>query len=89
MRTGLHSCHIARIVHYMTYPTEEQVAAKLEAARLGQGLSIKKLADLAGISPRQVKAKLAGERPMTTGDLHRFTTALGTTPGQLYTDLAS
>ena len=73
----------------MTYPTEEQVAAKLEAARLGQGLSIKKLADLAGISPRQVKAKLAGERPMTTGDLHRFTTALGTTPGQLYTDLAS
>lgn len=72
----------------MTYPTESEVAAKLDAARQGQGLSIKKLADLAGLSPRQVKAKLAGERPMTTGDLHRFTTALGTTPGKLYADLA-
>lgn len=72
----------------MTYPTEHEVAAKLDAARQGQGLSIKKLADLTGISPRQVKAKLAGERPMTTGDLYRFTTALGTTPGMLYTDLA-
>lgn len=72
----------------MTYPTELEVASQLEKLRQGQGLTIKKLADLTGISPRQVKAKLAGERPMTTGDLHRFTTALGTTPGKLYTDLA-
>lgn len=72
----------------MTYPTENEVADHLESARQGQGLSIKKLADMAGISPRQVKAKLAGERPMTTGDLYRFATALGTTPGRIYADLA-
>lgn len=72
----------------MTYPTELEVASQLEKLRQGQDLTIKKLADLTGISPRQVKAKLAGERPMTTGDLHKFTTALGTTPGKLYADLA-
>lgn len=72
----------------MTYPMENEVADRLESARQGQGLSIKKLADMAGISPRQVKAKLAGERPITTGDLRKLTTALGTTPGKLYADLA-
>jgi transcriptional regulator with XRE-family HTH domain len=72
----------------MTYPTEQEVADHLESARQGQALTIKKLADLAGISPRQVKAKLAGERPITTGELNRFATALGTTPGQIYADLA-
>lgn len=72
----------------MTYPTELEVASQLEKLRQGQDLTNKQLADLTGISPRQVKAKLAGERPMTTGDLHKFTTALGTTPGKLYADLA-
>jgi len=72
----------------MTYPTSQEVADHLESARQGQALTIKKLADLAGISPRQVKAKLAGERPITTGELHRLATALGTTPGRIYADLA-
>lgn len=67
---------------------EQMVAGLLENARKGHGLSYKKLSDLTGISPRQVKAKLAGERPMTTADLHSLATALGTTPGQVYTELA-
>jgi len=68
--------------------TEKRVAAHLETARQGHGLSYKKLSDLTGISPRQVRAKLAGERPMTTADLYSLATALGTTPGQIYTALA-
>jgi transcriptional regulator with XRE-family HTH domain len=72
----------------MTYPTEKEVADFLEAARQGQGFTMKKVAELTGISPRQVKAKLAGERPLTTADLHRFATAFGMTPGQVYTELA-
>lgn len=66
---------------------EKKVADVLETARQGHGLSYKKLSDLTGISPRQVKAKLAGERPMTTADLYSLATALGTTPGQIYTEL--
>jgi transcriptional regulator with XRE-family HTH domain len=88
VRSGLHSCHFARIVLHMTYPTEKDVAAHLESLRQGQALTIKKLADLAGISPRQVKAKLAGERPITTGELNRLATALCTTPSRVYADLA-
>jgi len=72
----------------MTYPTEKEVADFLEAARQGQGFTYKKVAELTGISPRQVKAKLAGERPLTTADLNRFATAFSTTPGQVYTELA-
>ena len=67
---------------------EKKVADHLETARKGHGLSYKSLADLTGISPRQVRAKLAGERPMTTADLYSLATALGTTPGQVYTALA-
>lgn len=72
----------------MTYPTEREVADHLESARQGQALTIKKLADLAGIDPRQVKAKLAGERPIKTGELYSLALALGTTPSQVYADLA-
>jgi len=67
---------------------EKKVADLLEETRKGHGLSYKTLSDLTGISPRQVRAKLAGERPMTTADLHSLATALGTTPGQVYTALA-
>ena len=67
----------------MTYPTEHEVAEYLESARQGQALTIKKLAETSGISPRQVKAKLAGERPITTGELNRLATALGTTPSRV------
>jgi transcriptional regulator with XRE-family HTH domain len=87
VRTGLLPCHVGRIVQGMTYPTEKEVADYFESARQGQGFTMKKLADITGISPRQVKAKLAGERPLTTADLHRFATAFGTTPGQVYTEL--
>ena len=76
------------IVFHMTFPTMTEVAARLDATRTGQGLSHEHIADLTGISPRQVKAKLNGERPITTGDLHKLATALGTTPAQVYTDLA-
>jgi len=72
----------------MTFPTMSEIAAHLDAARQGQGKSNEQIADLTGISPRQVVAKLKGERPITTGDLNKFATALGTTPGQVYTDLA-
>jgi transcriptional regulator with XRE-family HTH domain len=72
----------------MTFPTMNEVAAHLDAARQGQGKSNEQIADLTGISPRQVAAKLNGERPITTGDLHKLATALGTTPGQIYTALA-
>jgi len=72
----------------MTYPTEKEVADYFESARQGQGFTIKKLADTTGISPRQVKAKLAGERPLTTADLHRLANAFGKTPGQVYSELA-
>ena len=79
---------MARIVLHMTFPTMNEVAAHLDAVRQGQGLSAEHIADLTGISPRQVIAKLNGERPITTGDLSKFATALGTTPGQVYTALA-
>lgn len=74
--------------HQTAGDPEKMVADHLENARKGQGLSYKKLSDLTGISPRQVKAKLTGERPMTTADLYSLATALGTTPGQVYTELA-
>jgi transcriptional regulator with XRE-family HTH domain len=76
------------IVLAMTFPTTKEVAAHLAAASQGQGLSPQQLSDLTGISVRQVKAKLKGERPLTVEDLHRLATALGTTPGQVYTALA-
>lgn len=72
----------------MTFPTMKEVAAHLDAAAQGQGLSPQELSDLTGISVRQVKAKLKGERPITVEDLYRLTQALGTTPGQVYTALA-
>lgn len=72
----------------MTFPTMNEVAAHLDAKRHGQGLSHEHIADLTGNSPRQVKAKLNGERPITTGDLNKLAAALGTTPGQVYTELA-
>jgi transcriptional regulator with XRE-family HTH domain len=72
----------------MTFPTEIEVAAHLDAERRGQGLSHEQIADLTGIRPRQVIAKLNGERPITTGDLNKIAKALGTTPGQVYTALA-
>jgi transcriptional regulator with XRE-family HTH domain len=73
----------------MTYPTETEVAAHLAAERDGQGFTNKDIAAATGISVRMVEAKLAGERPITTGDLHRFTKALGITPGQVYRTLAN
>jgi transcriptional regulator with XRE-family HTH domain len=73
----------------MTYPTMQQVAEYIDDARRGQGLSMKKFAELSGLSARTVKVKLAGERPIKTSDLHRFAVALGTTPGQIYLELAS
>jgi transcriptional regulator with XRE-family HTH domain len=72
----------------MTFPTMNEIAAHLDAAAQGQGLSHEQIADLTGISPRQVVAKLKGERPITTGDLNKIAAALGTTPGQVYTSLA-
>lgn len=89
MRNGLHSSQVARNVQCMTYPTENEVAAHLAAERDGQGFTNKDLASATGLSVRMVEAKLAGERPINTGDLHRFTKALGITPGQVYRTLAS
>jgi transcriptional regulator with XRE-family HTH domain len=77
-----------RTVLLMTFPTMKEVAAHLDAVRQGQGKTNEQIADLTGISPRQVVAKLKGERPITTGDLNKITTALSITPAQVYTDLA-
>lgn len=88
MRSGLQTCHMERTVIHMTFPTMTEVAAHLDAARTGQGLSVEHIADLTGLRPRQVTAKLNGERPITTGDLQKLATALGTTPAQVYADLA-
>lgn len=71
----------------MTFPTMNSVAELLESARQGQGLSLAELGRQTGISSRQVKAKLAGDSPITTGDLAKFATALSTTPTQIYTEL--
>ena len=71
----------------MTFPTMNSVAGHLESARQGQGLSLAELGRKTGISSRQVKAKLTGEAPITTGDLAKFATALGTTPTEIYTAL--
>lgn len=71
----------------MTFPTMQSVAEYLEAARQGQGVSLAELGRRAGISARQVKAKLTGDSPITTADLAKFATALGTTPTEIYTAL--
>jgi transcriptional regulator with XRE-family HTH domain len=76
------------MLNTMTYPTEIEVAAHLAAERDGQGFTNKELAAATGLSERMVVAKLAGERPINTGDLHRLTKALGITPGQVYRTLA-
>ena len=73
----------------MTYPTMQQVAEYIDAARVGQGLSMNRFGELSGLSARTVKVKLSGERPIKTSDLYRFAVALGVTPGQIYADLAS
>lgn len=72
----------------MTFPTMTEVAAHLDAKRQGQDLSHEHIAGLSGLTPRQVEAKLTGERPITTGDLNKLAAALSTTPAQVYTDLA-
>jgi len=72
----------------MTFPTMNEIAAHLDAARQGQDKTHEQIADLTGITARQVVAKLNGERPITTGDLNKIATALGTTPAQVYQDLA-
>lgn len=64
----------------MTSTFTQELAGRLEAARLGQGLTNKELADRTGISPRMVKAKLAGQRPITSGEIYKLAIALGTTP---------
>jgi transcriptional regulator with XRE-family HTH domain len=71
----------------MTYPTMQQVAEYIDAARQGQGLSMKRFAELSGLSARTVKVKLTGERPIKTSDLYRFAVALGTSPGRIYSQL--
>ena len=71
----------------MTYPTVQQVVEYIDAARAGQGLTVKEFADLSGLSARTVTAKLAAESPMKVSDLYRFAFALGITPGRVYTDL--
>lgn len=76
------------LFYSMTFPEMNEVAAHLEASRTGQGLSHEHIAGLAGLRPGQVKAKLNGERPITTGDLQKLAAALGTTPAQVYADLA-
>jgi hypothetical protein len=50
---------------------------------------MKRFAELSGLSARTVKVKLSGEGPIKTADLHRFAVALGMTPGQIYSELAS
>lgn len=77
-----------RIVYSMTYPNMKQVADHLESVRKGQGFTNKQLAERAGMTAYSIKAKLAGERPITTGDLFTIATALGTTPGQIYSELS-
>lgn len=71
----------------MTDPTMQQVAEFIDAARLEQGLSMKRFAELSGLSARTVKVKLAGEQPITSADLHGFARALGLKPGDIITVL--
>lgn len=80
MSAGLQTCYLARIVLSMTSEITTEIAARLEAARVGQGLSFEEVAGHTGLSVRMVKAKLAGERELTSGDLSRFAGALGTKP---------
>lgn len=73
----------------MTYPTMQQVAEHLDSVREGKGFTNKTLAEAVDMTVYSVKAKLAGEQPITTGDLHRLATALGTTPGRVYAELSA
>lgn len=83
----MQSFRLERIVQGMTYPTMQEVAGILDAARAGQGMTYVELAARTGLSARTVKAKLAGDRPIRVSELYAFAVALGTLPSEIYEQL--